>query len=131
MESTRHTAGNQENIHTHFNTSSYPNDDRTRLITREPGNFEELVTQHILQGDEDNQDNETVSITMDWQNRKISDLFNFDNPLWSSRYSRFASMSFDEELELYDLLELDAQGEEDQECDDIDLDGTTQDILGA
>jgi hypothetical protein len=40
-------------------------------------------------------------------------------------------MSFDEELELYDLLELDAQGEEDRECDDIDLDGTIQDILGA
>jgi hypothetical protein len=40
-------------------------------------------------------------------------------------------MSFDEELELYDLLELDAEGEEDQECNDIDLDGTTQDILGV
>ena len=42
-------------------------------------------------------------------------------------------MSFDEELELYDLLELDAEGEleEDRECADIDLDSTTQDILGA
>ena len=61
---------------------------------------------------------------MDWQNQKISDLFNFSNPLWSTRYSRFASMSFDEELELYDLLELDAQGdpEDDQESHDIDLD---------
>jgi len=40
-------------------------------------------------------------------------------------------MSFEEELELYDLLELDALGEEDQERADIDLDGTMQDILGA
>jgi hypothetical protein len=40
-------------------------------------------------------------------------------------------MSFDEELELYDLLELDAVGEEDPETADIDLDGTTQDILGV
>lgn len=87
--------------------------------------------QHILQGDEDNQDNETVSLTLDWQNQKISELFDFTNTLWSSRYSRFASMSFNDELELYDLLELDANGEEDPECADIDLDGTTQDILGA
>ena len=29
------------------------------------------------------------------------------------------------------LMELNAQGEEDRECDDIGLDGTTQDILGA
>lgn len=49
----------------------------------------------------------------------------------SSPYSKFASMSVDEELELYDLLELDAVGEEDRECADIDLDGTTQDVLGA
>ena len=89
--------------------------------------------QHILQGDEDNQDNETVSLTQDWQIQKISDLFDFNNSVWSLRYSRFASISFDDELELYDLLELDAEGEVDQECgcNDIDLDGTTQDILGA
>jgi hypothetical protein len=35
-------------------------------------------------------------------------------------------MSFNDELEFYDLLELDANGEEDadSECADIDLDGT-------
>ena len=92
--------------------------------------------QHIHQGDEDtsNQDNESVrvSLSMDWQNQKISDLFHFSNSTWSSRYFTFATMSFDEELELYDLLELDAEGEEDRERDDIDLlvDGTTHDILG-
>ena len=59
------------------------------------------------------------------------ELFDFSNSLWSTRYSNFASMSFDEELELYDLLELDAVGEEDPETADIDLDGTTQDILGV
>lgn len=100
-------------------------------LEHQPGDFEELVMQHILQGDEDNEDNETVSLTLKWQNRKISELFDFNNLLWSSLYSNFASMSFNEELELYDLLELDAVGEEDQECGDIDLDGTTQDILGA
>jgi hypothetical protein len=62
---------------------------------------------------------------------KISELFDFGNPLWSSHYSNFASMSFEEEIELYDLLELDAMGEEDQERADIDLDGTMQNILGA
>lgn len=34
-------------------------------------------------------------------------------------------MSFYEELELFDLLELDAIGEDDWECGDIDLDDTT------
>ena len=98
---------------------------------RDPGDFEEIVRQHILQGNEDNEDNGTVGITPNWQNRKISELFDFSNSLWSTRYSNFASMSFDEELELYDLLELDAVGEEDPETADIDLDGTTQDILGV
>ena len=102
----------------------------TDAATRESGDFEELIRQHILQGDEDNQDNGTLGAS-EWQNRKISELFDFGNPLWSSRYSNFASMSFEEELELYDLLELDALGEEDQEHADIDLDGTMQDILGA
>jgi hypothetical protein len=102
----------------------------TNAATRESGDFEELIRQHILQGDEDNQDNGTLGAS-EWQNQKISELFDFGSPLWSSRYSNFASMSFEEELELYDLLELDALGEEDQERADIDLDGTMQDILGA
>ena len=38
---------------------------------------------------------------------------------------------FEFQLELYDLLQLDALGEEDQERADIDLDSTMQDILGA
>ena len=34
----------------------------------------------------------------------------------------FVSMSFEEELEIYDLLELDAEGLKDRKCPDTDLD---------
>jgi hypothetical protein len=44
----------------------------------------------------------------------------------SSRYAHFANITFDEELELYELLDLDADGELDTE-----LDTTTQEVLLA
>jgi len=42
------------------------------------------------------------------------------------RYEKTARRSFDEELELYELLDLDAAGEEDV---DVDLDDSTGDLV--
>ena len=59
---------------------------------------------------------------------KISELFTFRNSLMFSCYCNFASLSFDEELmTCLSKFELDAKGdsEEDRECADIDIDGTT------
>jgi len=42
---------------------------------------------------------------------------------WAKKYNRYTRIGYDEELELYDLLEMDAEGEID------DLDDFTQDIL--
>ena len=47
-----------------------------------------------------------------WTRIPISRLFNFTTDSWSSRYARFVALTFEEELELelYDLLEMDAEG---------------------
>ena len=76
--------------------------------------------------DEDNEDNEPVVISEDWTSIPISSLFNFTTDSWSSRYARFAALTFEEEMELYDLLELDAESDNDP---DAGFDDTTQDIL--
>jgi hypothetical protein len=56
----------------------------------------------------------------------ISRLFDFSNKTWSAILSRHAQHSFDEELALYELLDLDAAGEDDA---DVDIDETTAQIL--
>jgi hypothetical protein len=67
-----------------------------------------------------------VIISDNWTNIPISQLFDFTNDSWCSRYAQFASLNFEEELELYDLLEMDAEGDNDPEAR---FDDTTQDIL--
>ena len=59
-----------------------------------------------------------------WTNIPIPHLFDFTTDSWSSRYTHFAVLTFEEELELYDLLEMDAEGDDDPGFDD-----TTEDIL--
>ena len=54
------------------------------------------------------------------------ELFNFTDLYWISQYERAAWHSFDEELELYELLDLDAEGEDQA---DIDVDDSTGEIL--
>ena len=76
--------------------------------------------------DEDNEDNEPVFISENWTNITIANIFNFGSSHWSSRYARFAALTFEEELELYDLLEMDAEGDDDPEAG---FDDTTEDIL--
>ena len=53
----------------------------------------------------------------------FANLFNFTSDEWAKKYNRYMRIGYDEELELYDLLEMDAEGEVD------DLDDSTQDIL--
>jgi len=91
--------------------------------TTTPG-FSVLISQHILQLHEDDQDNEPISVSNHWIRKKITELFDFNSTDWSSRYGHFADMTFEEELELYELLELDADGEVDP-----DFDPATQEIL--
>lgn len=88
--------------------------------------FSAIVAQHTQLLDKDNENNEPAVISENWTSIPISQLFNFMTSSWSSRYARFAALTFEEELELYDLLELDAEGEKDPEAG---FDDITQDIL--
>jgi len=56
----------------------------------------------------------------------ISELFDFSNKTWSAILTKHALHNFDEELALYELLDLDAAGEDDV---DVELDETTEQTL--
>ena len=88
--------------------------------------FSDAVAQHTWLLDKDNKDSELAVISEDWTKIPISELFDFTTDSWSSCYACFASLTFEEELELYNLLELDAEGDKDL---DVGFDDTTQDIL--
>jgi len=85
-----------------------------------------IIAQNTQLLDEDNEDNETVFISENWTNIRIANLFNFGFSHWSSHYARFVALTFEEELELYDLLEMDAEGDDNPEAG---FDDTTEDIL--
>jgi hypothetical protein len=56
----------------------------------------------------------------------IVSLFNFSRIHWVEMFLKFSICSFDEELQLYEMLDLDADGEEDV---DVNVDDDTGDIL--
>ncbi|KAG6913948.1 hypothetical protein DXG01_003329 [Tephrocybe rancida] len=56
----------------------------------------------------------------------ICDLFNFSATTWVNAYAQVAKLSFDEELDLYELLDLNADGEDDV---DVSVDESMDDIL--
>ena len=87
-----------------------------------PIHFSALVNRHVQQVNLDDQDNEGVSTSGSWVQISIKHLFNFQSTDWASQYGYFANLSY--ELELYDLLEKDTDGEIDS-----DIDGTTQEVL--
>jgi hypothetical protein len=48
----------------------------------------------------------------------LATLFDFTSPHWREKYEKWARLSYDEELALYKLLELDADGLVDPDFDD-------------
>jgi hypothetical protein len=57
---------------------------------------------------------------------RISDIFQFDSPYWETLYCRFSQLSFEDELELYEMIDMDAPGDV---VDDEGIDSSTGDIL--
>jgi len=89
--------------------------------------FTAIVAAHAQLVDEDNEDNEPVRTSTDWAPMSIQQLFDFTSDAWAQRYSQFATLSFEDELAIYDLLlEGNADGEDDP---NIGFDASTQDIL--
>ncbi|GLB43960.1 putative protein of unknown function (DUF 659) [Lyophyllum shimeji] len=89
--------------------------------------FHTMASLHCTMVDLDDADNDPVreSAITDLP-VPIVDLFDFTSTHWVDAYGRAAVLSFDEELELYELLDLDAEGEEDV---DIAVDESMADIL--
>ncbi|KDQ23516.1 hypothetical protein PLEOSDRAFT_1049064, partial [Pleurotus ostreatus PC15] len=84
--------------------------------------FTEIATSFMLMLDDDDDDE-----TLEFPSKisiKLSDLFDYRSTHWTEIHRRSASRTLDEELELYELVDLDADGDV-----DIDIDDAVGDIL--
>ena len=85
-------------------------------VGEEDGGFNDVMERHIDMLQDDEGDNfEPAAASSGWDPCTIFELFDF---------SKTALQSFDEELQAYKLLDLDAQGE-----DDVDVDDVTASVL--
>lgn len=92
----------------------------------EPSTFRSLITRHIIEANQDQENNESLSVSTAWTPIRIDELFDFKTKDWSDQYGFFANFSYEEELSLYDLLEKDTGEDGDLEPE---IDATTQDVL--
>ena len=91
----------------------------------EDGGFSDVMERHIDMLQDDEGDNfEPAAESFGWEPCTIFELFDFSKTHWTTLYSKTALRSFDEELQAYELLDLDAQGE-----DDVDVDDVTASVL--
>jgi hypothetical protein len=89
--------------------------------------FRDIANQHSRLVDEDNLDNEPVRSSEHIQGPwKLVDLFDFTRDHWVNMYSRSAHRSFREELELYEMLDLEEEGVGHV---DVDIDDATANTL--
>jgi hypothetical protein len=113
-----------------LSTSGDPDIDENFNPTARPQSndrFRDMAAWHSLSAQEDETDREPVTNpNVIGRTVKLVELFNFTEPYWISQYERAAQRTFDEELELYELLDLDAEGEEQA---NIDVDDSTGEIL--
>ncbi|SJL01174.1 uncharacterized protein ARMOST_04492 [Armillaria ostoyae] len=99
------------------------------------GSFESLTEEmsRRVQEDEDTtstaDDSDDHPITQDTISISIQDLFKFESTSWIATHQRSATRSLAEELEFYELCDLDADGDVDGGLD-IDIDDTLASILG-
>jgi hypothetical protein len=94
---------------------------------RASNNFRSIVDLHAQLAAEDDLDREPVRLSSTTRQQiKLEELFDFTRTHWVAMYAKSPLRSFDEELELYELLDLDAVGEQDA---DLDVDDDTGDIL--
>ena len=89
--------------------------------------FSDMAARHTQSALEDETDCEPVATaSVIGRSVKLVELFNFTDSHWVRVYETAARRSFDEELELYELLDLDAEGEEEA---NIDVDDSTGELL--
>jgi hypothetical protein len=87
--------------------------------------FTSIVERFAKLADADEDEDAHMFSCIPWQ-VSISELFDFNKGHWVSTHERSASRSLNEELELYELLDLDAPGEEDV---DLEIDPTLDSVF--
>ena len=90
--------------------------------TNEFNNITELFARQTGEDDNDGDGRMPSTISIE-----ISKLFNFTNKSWIPSHERSASRSLEEELEFYELLDLDAPG--DSEDINVEIDHTLDSVL--
>ena len=89
--------------------------------------FREIADEQARRVAEDETDQAPVTVsTIIGRPIPLEHLFDFTDSHWTTIYEKTARRSFDEELELYELLDMDAAGEEEA---DIDIDDSTADVM--
>lgn len=106
--------------------SDTEDDDRDNLLDQ--GGFDKAMDRHIdMLQDDDDDPFEPAASSAGWEWCTICVLFDFSRTHWKTLYSKTALRSFDKELKTYELLDLDAQGEDDDDV--VNVDDVTGDIL--
>ena len=79
--------------------------------------FRDIIERHRqLVADDDDGEDYARSPNMPIPKTPLVDLFDFTSDDWAKKYNHYTKIGYNDELELYDLLELDAEGE----VDDLD-----------
>ena len=98
-----------------------------RAADPSPNEFRTIAERHARAVQEDDHDCEPVrQSAIPGCPIKLTDLFDFTRTHWTTLFEKGALRNFDEELELYELLDLDAEDEDDI---DVRVDGFTEDLL--
>lgn len=106
--------------------SDTEDDDGDNLLDQ--GGFDKAMDRHIdMLQDDDNDPFKPAASSARWEWCTICMLFDFSRTRWKTPYSKTALRSFDKELKTYELLDLDAQGEDDDDA--VNVDDVTGDIL--
>ena len=86
-----------------------------------------MATCHMQSAEEDETDREPVTaVNVIGHSVKLVWLFNFTDSHWVQSYEKVVWHSFDEELELYKVLDMDVEGEEEA---NVDVDDSTGELL--
>jgi hypothetical protein len=62
--------------------------------------FSAIISSHSQQAVNDDQDSEAIRPSSPWVHVPIGELFDFKTKYWESLYTRFAALSFEDELAL-------------------------------
>ena len=73
--------------------------------------------------------NTSGSGSMTFKKLTISELFNFEQSYWTKRLETSGLRGFNEELSVYDLLNLDAVGNDEIDDRASEVDPSTEDVL--